>query len=303
MSTNVATLPTAGGELAEIMDEVLGVGDLSQLPAEVRTRYYLATCSSLGLNPYTRPLEYVKLSGKTVLYARKDAADQLRRIHGVSLEVTDRKVMGDVMFVTVRAALPDGRHDEDVGAVSIKGLQGEALANATMKCITKAKRRATLSLCGLGLPDESEVESIPGAEHIAPTPAIAHHPAPPPPPPPAVTKSQIVVMDDGVPVRFERSRGGIAAALDHIAAGGARAVMGNFELLDKIATMEVFAERVADIRAAAAVELAPPEEWPGQHAGAEPPEEDEDGAARIMAVLRGDRPADMTEAEAAGLPE
>jgi hypothetical protein len=302
MSTNVATLPGAGQELAEIMDEVLGVGDLSQLPADVRTRYYLATCSSLGLNPYTRPLEYVKLSGKTVLYARKDAADQLRRIHGVSLEVTDRKVTGEMMFVTVRASLPDGRHDEDVGAVSIKGLQGEALANATMKCITKAKRRATLSLCGLGLPDESEVESV---QSLTPpdAKAIAHQPAPAPAAP---TKPTITVMDSGVPIQFAKSMPGLAAALDHIAAAGATAVMDNFGLLDDIATVTAFADRVADIRARAALELAPPEAWPGQYAGAEPPEPDQDtqdSTSAAMAVLRGDRPAGMTEAEASNLPE
>jgi len=32
-----------------------------------------------------------------------------------------------------------------------------------MKCETKAKRRATLSICGLGMLDESELETIPGA--------------------------------------------------------------------------------------------------------------------------------------------
>jgi hypothetical protein len=42
--------------------------------------------------------------------------------------------------------------------VSIKGLSGEALANATMKAETKAKRRLTLSLVGLGFLDESEIE-------------------------------------------------------------------------------------------------------------------------------------------------
>jgi hypothetical protein len=32
-----------------------------------------------------------------------------------------------------------------------------------LKAVTKAKRRVTLSLCGLGMTDESEVDSIPGA--------------------------------------------------------------------------------------------------------------------------------------------
>ena len=35
-----------------------------------------------------------------------------------------------------------------------------------MKAVTKAKRRVTLSICGLGMLDETEVESIPGAKAV-----------------------------------------------------------------------------------------------------------------------------------------
>jgi hypothetical protein len=45
--------------------------------------------------------------------------------------------------------------------VSLHNLKGEALANAIMKCETKAKRRVTLSICGLGLLDELDVETLP----------------------------------------------------------------------------------------------------------------------------------------------
>jgi hypothetical protein len=61
---------------------------------------------------------------------------------------------------------PSGRCDEDIGAVSIKSLQGEALANALMKATTKAKRRATLSICGLSFVDESEIDSIQDARTV-----------------------------------------------------------------------------------------------------------------------------------------
>ena len=50
-----------------------------------------------------------------------------------------------------------------IGAVSIKGLQGENLANALMKAETKAKRRVTLSLAGLGWLDETENVAV---EHV-----------------------------------------------------------------------------------------------------------------------------------------
>jgi hypothetical protein len=58
------------------------------------------------------------------------------------------------------------------GAVNINGLRGEALANALMKAETKAKRRATLSLCGLGMLDETEVSDIP-ADQKAPASVAA----------------------------------------------------------------------------------------------------------------------------------
>jgi len=40
---------------------------------------------------------------------------------------------------------------------------GGKVGNALMKAVTKAKRRVTLSICGLGILDETEVESIPNA--------------------------------------------------------------------------------------------------------------------------------------------
>ena len=72
-----------------------------------------------------------------------------------------------VYQVTSKASLPDGRCTESIGAVNIAGLKGEAYANAIMKAETKAKRRATLDLLGLGVLDESETESIPNAEPVS----------------------------------------------------------------------------------------------------------------------------------------
>jgi hypothetical protein len=62
--------------------------------------------------------------------------------------------------VTANAQDAKGRVDESTGAVPVEGVKGESLANAMMKAETKAKRRVTLSICGLGLLDESEVGSV-----------------------------------------------------------------------------------------------------------------------------------------------
>lgn len=150
-------------ESAAIMETVIASGDLAALNPQQRLRFYMDTCQSLGLNPYTRPFEYLKLNGRLVLYARRDCADQLRKIRGISLAVIDKRVDDDLFIVTVRATEAGGRTDEDFGAVLLGNLRGEARANAMLKAITKAKRRVTLSICGLGMNDESEVEDIPGA--------------------------------------------------------------------------------------------------------------------------------------------
>lgn len=174
---------------ATTIEQVLISGDLSRLTAEQRNIYYKSVCDSLGLNPLTRPFDYITLNGKLTLYARKDCTDQLRKLQGVSIRIVSRESADGVIVVTAQATDKHGRIDESTGAVSVQGLRGEALANATMKAETKAKRRVTLSICGLGFTDESEVESIPHARiETAPRAAdniVASRPALPDPTPAA----------------------------------------------------------------------------------------------------------------------
>ena len=146
----------------EVLEQVLIGGDLAQLTEAQRLAYYRAVCQSLGLNPLSKPFEYLWLNGKLRLYALRDCADQLRRLHGISIYITNRERMGDIYLVTARAKDRTGREDESTGAVALGTLKGDALANALMKCETKAKRRVTLSLAGLGWLDETELATIPG---------------------------------------------------------------------------------------------------------------------------------------------
>jgi len=159
---------------ASALERVLIAGDLSGLSESQRIEYYKAVCESLGLNPLTRPFEYLRLNGRLVLYATRAAADQLRAIHGISILDFRVEHRDDLLTVTVRGRNREGREDVEIGAVSVAGLRGDALANAEMKALTKAKRRLTLSLAGLGWLDESEAETIPGAQRVTePQPAPA----------------------------------------------------------------------------------------------------------------------------------
>jgi hypothetical protein len=157
----VSTIADISPADAALAAEAATVGDLSALSPEKRTQLYGAICRSVGLNPLTKPFEYIKLNGKLTLYALKGATDQLRKVNGVSITKIEMNAVNGILMVTAYAQDASGRTDSDLGAVPIGNLQGEALANAHMKAITKAKRRVTLSIAGLGWLDESEVESIP----------------------------------------------------------------------------------------------------------------------------------------------
>lgn len=167
-STAVAVMPSSA-----VIDQVLVKGDLSSLTAPQRVEYYTKLCESLGLNPLTKPFEYITLNNKLVLYALRACTEQLRTIRGVSVEELTETEREGVFIVTAKVKDKDGRTDISKGAVSVTGLKGEALANALMKAETKAKRRATLSICGLGFLDETEVETIPGAKIGEPAPVVA----------------------------------------------------------------------------------------------------------------------------------
>jgi len=144
----------------QTMLAVVSSGDCSKLNDRQKTEYYKARCDAAGLDPRSQPFEFVSLQGKLRLYATKAATDQLAAIHGVRATIVSRETVDGIHVVTVRVEARDGRQTEDVGALNIKGKQGDDLANAMMKTVTKAKRRAILSLCGLGMTDETELETI-----------------------------------------------------------------------------------------------------------------------------------------------
>lgn len=149
-----------------IMKKVVIDGDLSKLTEEQQLRHYDDVCRSLQLNPKTRPFGYIRLNNKLVLYALKDCSEQLRNIHKISLKLSEPKIIEGNYIITAYAQTPDGRVDSSTGVVNIANLKGDAFANAMMKAETKAKRRVTLSICGLGLTDESEIETIKNAKRV-----------------------------------------------------------------------------------------------------------------------------------------
>jgi len=185
--SNVISMPK--GEVATIdpaiIESIVTKGDLSGLNQVQKVQYYNYRCKQIGLDPSAKPFDLLNLSGKQVLYANAGATQQLCNIHKLSTQITGKERVDDIYIVSVRVTGADGRVSENQGAVSIAGLRGDALANGVLKATTKAIRRSVLAHCGLGMLDETEVESIPSAvkeslvipEQIPTTPVITDEPA------------------------------------------------------------------------------------------------------------------------------
>lgn len=167
-STELAkTNGASSNSLGANMERVIAEGDISMMTPSERVSHYFRRCEVMGIDALARPFDYIKLNGKLTLYANKTCGDLLRKIHNVSVAITYSCVEGDLYVVRAKANTKDGREDEDEGSVSIAGLKGEALSNARMKAISKAKRRVTFSLLGLGMLDSTEVETIPTAKKVS----------------------------------------------------------------------------------------------------------------------------------------
>lgn len=163
-------------------------GDLTKLNDQQILTYYNHLCETLGLNPNTSPFQLLILGSgakkRKILYATKDCTDQFRKIYGISVTDKITEFVGNMYIVTVKVKMLESKEERtDVasGVVpleeeekkwdgqrynltgNIKKLKAEDLANALMKAETKAKRRATLSICGLGMLDDSEIETFAAA--------------------------------------------------------------------------------------------------------------------------------------------
>lgn len=157
---------TARQKAAEVMEQIMVAGDLSRLKPEQRVQFIHKLCEQIGISPWSRPIDFFKgRSGQLIPYFNRDATDQLRKVHKVSIQIVERAVVGQIYVVTARATLPTGRQDESTGAVFMGAAYGDDLANLLMKAETKAKRRVTLSIVGLGFLTQDEVEDIPDAKY------------------------------------------------------------------------------------------------------------------------------------------
>jgi hypothetical protein len=169
----------------KLIEQALILGDMRQMDGPTRVNFYKAVCLSVGLNPLTQPFTVMERQDKTMwLYANASCTQQLAAMHRVTFKDLKREhqtILGEPMYlVSVTACLPDGREVPSQSVVSLTKkkrekygqwpdgnpkfrdvldehdepilvpLRGDSLANAIMRADTKALRRATLALVGLG---------------------------------------------------------------------------------------------------------------------------------------------------------
>lgn len=140
--------------------------DTKALSHNERVATLAALSKALGLNPLVNGVQFLSLSGREVLYVTKQATDQIAarlRLNRETIAGPEVRDFGGtkLVFCQVRVTAPDGRSE-----VATATLPLGDLVNAAMKVETKAKRRATLSLAGLGLLTEEEADTIPGAQKV-----------------------------------------------------------------------------------------------------------------------------------------
>lgn len=174
-------------QLASDIEAILINGDIASLEPVQRIAYTKALCESFGLNFLTRPFQFISFDGKVQLYATRACAEQLREQRKISIKKVEKRIEDEFLYCDVTVTDGSGREDTDTAVIWLREykkkwngskmvreyengqpitepLVGDSLANAHMKVVTKAKRRATLAFCALGIPDESEIETIDGAK-------------------------------------------------------------------------------------------------------------------------------------------
>ena len=133
----------------------LAAKKLDNFTEEERIQHFNEVCEALGMDPRTRPFEYLWVDNdyegrNLILYITKSGSNQLRKINGISIDPVVMKIEGGAAIATANAKDQTGRVDSCIGAVAVEGLSGKSLANAIMSAETKAKRRVTISISGLG---------------------------------------------------------------------------------------------------------------------------------------------------------
>ena len=127
-------------------------GRCDGLSDEQKAEYVNYLCSKVGIDPTFRPIDIIATKNGLKPYLNKGAGEIIRDTRKISIDDMQIKEVNNMWVATCRVKSLDGRIDTDVGVCPKTGTQKSPMApnDSLMKAVTKAKRRATLSMCGLG---------------------------------------------------------------------------------------------------------------------------------------------------------
>lgn len=160
----IAVLPRSEPPLSDAVALAISQQNLKDLSDAQKVEAIRAICAAAQLPVALSPIMLLPgEGGRLVPYVTAAGTNTIRANKRISIAIVDRQTIDGVHIVRARATASDGTVDESTGAVPTEGLKGVALANALMKAETKAKRRVTLSIAGIGFMDESEIDQVRGA--------------------------------------------------------------------------------------------------------------------------------------------
>lgn len=138
-------------------------GSIHHLDTSTKSMLLVKLCNMIGLNQYTRPFRvYRNLQGEEFIYATKDCCAQLRHLFSISITSLQDKIVDNIVIVTASGINKFNRMSMEIGSVNLNEYanDNQDRANCIMWATTKAKRRLTLDLAGLGVLADVELRDM-----------------------------------------------------------------------------------------------------------------------------------------------
>ena len=121
-------------------------GRCENLTDEQKVEYGNWLSMKMGVSPDLRPIDFIPTKNGLKPYLNKGAAELIRDVRSISVTAITVSEQNGMYVVICNVRDTKGRIDSDIGAWP----KGDEPHNSLMKAVTKAKRRATLSMCRLG---------------------------------------------------------------------------------------------------------------------------------------------------------
>lgn len=141
-----------------------GNGDISNHTYSEKKAIIIQICNSLGLRYETNPIHIYKRHdvGGEFIYVTKEGCAQLRHIYNININnIYVPKIINNVLIVKASGENIYGRKSTELGSIFLsKEIKDEKLSWAILTATTKAKRRLTLCLSGLGLLADIEATEL-----------------------------------------------------------------------------------------------------------------------------------------------